>query len=472
MPSTSHDSLLVIGGGVSGLACAITYKREHPSAQVTVLEKEERLGGLLNSKKEGEFCFELGPDSILEGTKECDQLIDSLSLEDKIVRVSSGARRALLQHQGKLIAIPKGFELLASGRPWQLLNSPVLSWRAKLRLLVEPLVPKYRGMRDESVKAFVTRRLGEEVYHTLAQPLAAGIYGVSGEELSLSSTLPRFKQFEARYGSVAWGLFKNSTASSGARYGKFRAFRNGMSDLASALEAEAHQLGIECKTGTTVEELIPNKDGSNTPSTVAVHLRYNSGDTEIVPTDRVVLAIPAYRIAPIIRRANPILADELEGIAYGSMATVTCAWSQPNWQVPRDASGYVVPESEGGSVLAATFVHAKYPGKAPDGAALLRFFMRVPLKDTSLLEASDQAIFQKAFDDGAKLLGFTQEPEFFHVERYHRAMPIYQPGHEERVRRVEELLLKDKRIHLAGNFLDGVGLPQSIRRGIEAARFD
>ncbi len=441
------ERVVVVGGGLAGLTVAHRLLERRPELDVTVREASPRVGGILGTVEHDGFVVETGPDSILSTKTAAVELATRLGIADRIVSTRDAHRGAYVVHQGRMVHVPEGFSLMAPTRwaPW--VSTEVMSWRGKLRAAMEPFVPRRAGA-EESMAQFVSRRFGDEVLDRLAQPLIGGIYGGDPDRLSLEATMPRFVEMERRYGSVIRGMLAaqnkaSEQAASGARYGLFVAFDRGMQVLIDAL---AGRLGGRVRTEAPVRHLERVEGGWRVDGEAA---------------DRVIVAIPAWRAAELLRPIDDRLAQGLEGIPYGSAATVTFAWPEAQIPHPLDAFGLVVPAVERRSILAATFASVKWPGRAPRGQALIRVFIGGAHAEDAA-ELDDETLTALARREIGRLLGVTAEPRFSSVGRYVRAMPQYQLGHVERVDALMARADRHPGLYLAGNAYRGVGIPDTI----------
>lgn len=443
--------VVVVGGGVAGLAA--THRLRERGADVLLLEASARCGGMLRTERTDGFVIERGPDSIITSKPAALALAQEMGLSNRIVRTREENRGAYVVRGGRLHRVPEGFQLLAPSDLGALWRSPVLDLGGKLRASLEPLVPRRTDV-DESLASFVRRRLGEDVLARLAQPMAGGIYGADPEQLSLRATLPRFLETEARDGSLVRSLRRarlaGAASASGARYGLFISFDDGVACLPEAL---AERLADVVRTERPVSSL-----------------RRNGGSWE-VDGERaagVVLAIPAPRAAGLLAQEAPEVSRRLRAIRHGSAATVTLAYADADIPRALDAAGFVVPASEGRAVMAATWSSAKWPGRAPPGQTLLRVFLGghgrqevVRWSDDELEGASRRGL--------RELMSIVASPSLVRVDRWRAKMPRYEVGHAQRMDDLFGRLHAHPRLQLAGNAYRGVGIPDAIASGQDAA---
>ena len=390
--------------------------------------------------------IEHGPESILTAKRAGRDLAVELGLESELQSTRQHVSGAFVLKAGELLRIPEGFSMMAPSAIRPFLTSRLLSWPAKLRVLAEPFVRKKTTFEDESLAAFVRRRLGDEVLQRIAQPMVAGIYGADPETLSLAASMPRFIDLEREHGSLVRGLRKHrneNEGAAGARYKMFFSFRNGMQTLIDAL---TERIGRSLHLNHGVSALCKAKSGWK--------LVANGQEKGV---DQVIVALPAARAAELLDAPAPELAEGLRQIPYGRGAAITLAYDCQQIRHPLDAYGFVVPRVEPASVIACTFMHQKWAGRAPAAKALLRAFV---VDDTS--EQGSDALVQLAHTELSQWLGIDGQPEQSWVSRYLPSTPHYILGHQERTKRLFDQVARLEGLYLIGNAYRGVGIPDSI----------
>ncbi|HEU4753415.1 MAG TPA: protoporphyrinogen oxidase, partial [Armatimonadota bacterium] len=418
-------------------------------------------GGVIATERRDGFALEHGPESFITDKPWGLDLARRLRLEEQLVGTRPEHRRSFVVRNGKLLPVPEGFQILAPSRFGPLVRTPIFSWPGKARMALDLLLPPRRDGADESLGGFVLRRLGREALDRMAQPMIAGIYGADPMELSLEATLPRFVEMERMHGSVIRGMWarQRSVAGkatlngvSGARYGLFVSFREGMQALTDALAA---RIGAErILLNTPVQAL--RREGE------AWRLQTPAAELE---TDALILALPAYRSAALLRPVEPELAALLESIRYASAGTLNLCYRREDVPHPLDGFGFVVPRVEGLTILGCTFSDVKWPGRVPEGYALLRAF----LGDAALARHSPGELEGRAREDLRRLLGVSAKPRFRLFWKGERCMPQYAVGHLERVEQIEGRAAALRGLALAGNAFRGVGIPDCIRSAEAAA---
>ncbi len=462
--------LVVVGGGISGLAAAhraVELARERGVAvDLTLLESRERLGGTIETERVDGFLVESGPDSFLSEKPWALALCRRLGVEGRLVRTDDRYRKTFVWFRGRLHALPDGFQLLAPTRFRPFVTSRLFSWPGKARMALDLILPRGGGLLprgggdDETLGAFVRRRLGREALERVAQPLVAGIYTADPDELSLGATMPRFLELERRERSLILGLWRASRrarepGTSGARWSLFVTFAGGMGELIDTLATRLPAGAVALKRPVTG---LQRGDG---------RWRVATADG-VVDADRVILAAESHAAARVLRGVDPALAELLGGIGYSSAATVSLGWRRADVPHPLDGFGFVVPRIEGRDVLAATFSSVKYPGRAPEGHVLIRAFLGGAL-GAGALEADDDALARRAREELRLALGITAPPVLTRVHRHPASMPQYAAGHLARVDTIERRLAALPGLFLAGGAYRGVGIADCVRSGETAA---
>ncbi len=466
---TAPLRIVVVGGGIAGLAAAhrlIEATREAgPPLALTLLDAADRLGGTIATERIDGFLVERGPDSFISEKPWALALAERLGLGPRLRRTDDRHRRTYVLHGGRLHPLPDGFLLLAPARLWPMVTSRLFSWRGKARMALDLVLPRRPADGDESLAAFVTRRLGREALERVAEPLVAGIYTADPARLSLAATMPRFLALEREHRSLILALRRQAGArevagASGARWSLFVTFAGGMGELVGALAARLPP--------GTVRLAAPVTEITRGAPHEAAAWRVGLADGTGLPADGVALAGPAPRMAGLVRGVDPELARLLGGIAYASSATVALGYPRTAVRHPLDAFGFVVPRREGRAVLACTFSSVKYPGRAPDGFVLLRAFLGGAL-GAEVLEEDDPALARRAADELAALLGIDGEPVLTRVARHPAAMPQYAVGHLDRVAALDARLGALPGLAVAGAAYHGVGIADCVRSGEASA---
>lgn len=488
--------IVVIGGGITGLAAAhrILERCSEVSqpVEVRLLEAGSHVGGIIRTRDRDGFLIERGPDSFITEKPDALSLVRRLGLEPHLINTNNSHRRSFVVRKNRLLPVPDGFNLLAPARLWPFVTSSIFSWPGKARIAMDLVIPRRhaRDHADESLAEFVRRRLGREALERMAQPMAGGIYTADPETLSLQATLPRFQDIERQHRSLILGLRNRGNgktaneqpsdqtaetvptgAASGARYGLFRSFDQGMQLLPDQLAAAIMYLssklngnrnGPSIRVDTSVESLARHTVGGTTQWVV------RTARNETFVADAICLALPAYVTSRLLRRLDAELASELAAIPYASSATINLAYKREDIPHELNGFGFVVPFIEKRTVMACTFSSVKFSNRAPHGHVLLRAFVGGALQP-ELVELDDTELITRVRQDLRELLGVHVSPMFSEVSKWERSMPQYCVGHVDRVRSIMNRVEFLPCLALAGNAFHGPGIPDCIRSGESAA---
>jgi len=458
--------LLIVGGGIAGLSAAYyavkKTKERRAAVQVTLVEADARWGGKILSERvaleDGQFIIEGGPDTFLATKPWGVALCKELGLEGRLQGTHPLKKNTYVLHRSRLKLLPDGLAMMIPTNVRAILKTGLISWPGKARMGLDFLLPALPLNGDESLGAFVSRRLGREAYENLIEPLMSGIYAGDGDALSLAATFPYLRELELKHGSLARGALKMRRQSAGkAVQGSRSAFLTPMTGLAEIVEAlvaylEANQ--AELRLETRVSQI------SKGPAGFDAQLQTG----ERLQADSVILATPAYASAGFISGFDPALANILKDIPYVSTATVSLAYRLSD--VPRelDGYGYVIPRSEGRRALACTWTSTKFPHRAPDGYALVRVFIG-RAGEAQDLPGDAERLAALAREELALTLGIRAEPLVCRVFTWENSMPQYNLGHPEKLIQISKRLENHPGLALAGNGYRGIGIPDCIHSG-------
>jgi oxygen-dependent protoporphyrinogen oxidase len=468
-------SVLVIGGGITGLAAARALARD--GIGVTLAEAGPRLGGKISTERVDGLVIEHGPDSFLATRPAAIMLTRELGLGDDLVGTND-PRAVYIRRGGDLVPMPEGLGLVLPTRVLPFARTRLFSWPEKLRMAKDLAWPRMLGADDVAVGTFLRGRLGDALVDRLAGPLVGGVYGTPIDELSLDAVVPQLRGAERDHRSLLLaglaegramrraaarskaGATPTGVAAPGAprprALGVFVSMRGGMDRLTDALAASVMDAGVDVRTGVAVSSL--TRLGSRAMARIA------DGPSETF--DAVVLATPAPVAASLLARELPIASTALCAVPHGTSILVTLAYRRD--RVGRDlvGHGYLVPPTEGGAVAACTWSSEKWPGRAPDDTLLLRMFIRDEGTWTQLPNAD---LVAAARADAERTLRIEGEPLLVRVARHAGAMPRYTVGHLRRVAAIEAAVAEWPAIVVAGASYRGVGLPDCVTQGLAAA---
>jgi oxygen-dependent protoporphyrinogen oxidase len=441
--------VVVVGGGIAGLAAARRLEAVAPYADVMLIEQDETLGGKIRTEHVDGFVVEGAPDSFLARKERGVALVEELGLGEELIERRPEHHRTFIRRGSDLHPLPGGLTGLIPTNLDALERSDLLSPAGKERFGLEPDIPPATGDEDESVASFVSRRVGREAYECLVEPLMTGIYGGDGEQLSLQATFPQLRVLEREHGSLLRGL------SAPARTDRppFVSLRTGMDSLVAALVA-----------GYERTEVLLGRAAVRIGRAAGYEIELADGG--VIGADGVVVTTPAFVTAELLADLDPELASEHASIPYASSVVITLAFSRAD-VVPRDGFGYVVPLVEQTDVLACTWSSQKWKGRAPEGSVLIRVYAgRFGGRDVTL--AADAELVALARDE-VRHVGISAEPTATHVHRWPRGMPQYVLGHPDRLERIDAAVAEHSCLALAGAAYRGVGIPDCIHSGEQAA---
>jgi oxygen-dependent protoporphyrinogen oxidase len=426
--------IAIIGGGISGLACAFYLNQAGHEAVVF----DPHPGGSIGTVTIEGCILETGPESWLASKPWAEQLIRELGLGDQIAGSNDAARRTYVLRHGHFVALPEGLQMVAPTKIWPVIESQLFSWQTKLRMGME-IFRSPRALPDRSVSQFVTDHFGEEAVAYLAEPLLAGVYGGSPDQLSAPAVLPKFVEYEQRYGSVVVGTMRDKRPAAGQSI--FNTMRRGMGTLIDAL--------VERVT------VIPERVESVAPGETE-WMVFAGG--EWMAFDHVVLACGANHAAPLVAPLDERLGELLASVPYSSSAIWTFGFRREDVPHPLDAFGFLVPVMERQAMMACTWLGTKWAERVPADKAVFRCF-------STDAEVSREAML----GDLNRLMGISAAPIFEIAHRWPDSMPQYAVGHIARVAEMDRRAAAIPGFSLIGNAFHGVGIPDCVRLAKEAS---
>lgn len=458
--------IAIIGGGISGLSSAFTIEEKRESGtdvRYVLFESSPRLGGVLVTDHVDGCLVEAGPDSFLTEKPWAADLCRKIGLGDQLIGSNDSERKTYIVAKGKLVVMPDGLMFMVPTKIMPTVFSPLFSWRTKLRMAAEWFHPPHKASEDETVAEMVRRHYGPEMVELLADPLLSGVYGGEASGLSVRAVLPRFADMESKHGSLGRAMLesrkqarkKMGAAANVPARPLFTSLKDGMQQMVDALVARLDAKAL--KTSAVVQSVIRQDNGW----TVCAGYQTDQFDA-------VIIATPAHAAADLLESTDENLARDLSEIRYSSSVTVTLGYDEKVRRALPPGFGFLVPRSEGHRMLAATFVHNKFPHRAPENRALVRCFLG-GARDEPILEMSGKEILEIVRGELRQIIALNAEPLFARVYKWKSAMAQYSVGHLERLQRIEALRQKLPGLALAGNGYNGIGVPDCVRSGTEAA---
>ena len=458
--------IVIIGGGISGLATAWLLRSKAQSAgkdlEITLLEKEPQAGGKIRSIKSDGYTCEWGPNGFLDSKPQTLDLCRAIGVENNLQRSNDNARKRFIFSGGQLHQLPDGAAAF--------LKSRLISWPGKLRLALEPtpfISPAPAGV-DETLAAFGRRRLGGEALDTLIAPMVSGIFAGDPETMSLVSCFPRIAELEREYGGLiramimlarkkkrdqAQGKVVSSAAGPG---GILTSFRQGIQYLPDALVTS---LGGIVRPGSAVTSVAK---GAGAPYLVTC------SDGSGHEADQVIIASPAFAAADMLSGLSEEISTVLRQIPYASMTVICFGYSRGQIRRSLDGFGYLIPKKEGCNTLGTLWDSSMFEDRAPEGKVLLRSMMGGACFP-EYVALSDDEVVARVREDLTLTMGIDAQPEFVRVFRHPQAIPQYTVGHGKRLQALEESLRAHPGLILTGNSYRGIGLNDCVAAAERAA---
>lgn len=459
--------LVIVGGGIAGLATAYFAQKQAVQAGITLdltlIERAPSLGGKISTDTPDGFVIEGGPDSFITQKPWGIQLARELGLGDRLMGTNDKDRAVYVLRNGRLRKMPDGMLLIVPTKFMPFVTSDLISWSGKIRMGMDLFIPPRKDDSDESLGDFIRRRLGTEALDVLAEPMMAGIHVSDAETLSLKATFPRFIDIERKYGSLTRGMIAarkaRAAAATPSGNGKdqpttvFMTLKNGLQELVAALENAIQGTLI---TGQGVQQL--QRSGAGYTLTL--------DDRRTLDADVIVLATPSFAAADLLRDIDTDLAARLDAIRYVSTATVSLGFNADSFEHPLNGFGFVVPRKEPTRLLACTWTSTKFTHRARPGTVLLRAFIGGPRRE-EYVNLDDEKLITLVREELRAIMGITAAPTVARMFRWERGNPQYDVGHLERVDAIEALCPPG--LFLTGSAYRGVGIPDCVKQGQDTA---
>jgi protoporphyrinogen/coproporphyrinogen III oxidase len=438
-----RQKALIIGGGISGLSAA--YYLSKAGIRPTLLERKPRVGGVIQTSVVQGCVLEEGPDGFLGAKPWAMNLIRELGMADQVIGSNDHSRITYIVKKGKLVRMPEGLMMMVPTKIMPMLETPLLSWGTKIRMGLELLRRPKGPQPDRSVYDFLLDHYGQESIDYLAEPLLAGVYGGDPRQMSVNSVLARFVDLETRYGSLTRGALAQPRPKGGGSF--LQTLKGGLGRLIEALQPSAD---IVHASAETVEQ-----------TSEGFRVRVDGGWLE---TDHVVLAAPSLDAAQLLAASEPELSRLLAGIPYSTSITLALGYQKATFDHPLNGHGFLVPKKERKYIFGCTWVGNKFHYRVPDDMVVLRCFL-----GADAMPLSDEALVDAARAELRGIMNIEAEPVFHNIARWPNSMAQYTVGHEQRVTRIEEIVRAIPGLYLAGNAYHGIGIPDCVRMGQEAA---
>jgi len=455
--------VIVIGGGISGLVTAWEIRQRCPDVELTILEASKEVGGCIRTERRDGFTFDHGPAGFLNRHPSTLRIARALGLSEQVVSGCERHRRRFILSDGRLRRFPDS--------PSTFLASDLLSVGAKLRMLVEPAIPRTRprpssrlktgngaasvAHQDESVGEFARRRLGREAAELMFDPVMSGIYAGSSDLLSLRATLPQMAAVEADRRSLLVTMLRSrartqsdrgaSPTAIGSR--RYVSFKGGMGALVDVLRAELVDV---------IRHDSPAQDVARDGHTWRVMVG-GANPTELT-CDAVVSAAPATAARHYLSGLDPRIDTSCQSVPYAPVVVVGVGFHEADVPHPLDGFGYLIPSRERGSVLGVLWPTSIYPGhRSPDGHVLMRVVLGGE-RDPEICAADADTLIAAARAQLRRVMGIGARPVFSGVARFPLGLPQYRVGHDQRVADMDRALVRLPGLFVIGNAFRGIGL--------------
>jgi oxygen-dependent protoporphyrinogen oxidase len=445
--SVARVDAVVVGAGVAGLAAALEL--QSAGDEVFVIDPSDRPGGAMRTDHVGGYVVERGANTVLVKAP-MKSFLERRRLDDVLLAAAPGSRRRYLVRDGSLERVPMS--------PLALARTPLLSTAAKLRLLAEPFVWR-RKKGEESVADFIGRRLGKQVVSSLVAPFLTGVYAGDENQLGARAVFGSMVEGEERFGSIVLGSGVAALRRGPRGLPGSHSSQAGLGPFARKL---AEQLAEPPALGSRVVSLGRDTQGFRVDVTSV------SGDLSVTAA-RVVVATPSLEAGTLLRGIDGELARTLEDIEYAPIASVPLGIAPADVATPIDGFGFLVPKEEGLGLLGCLYMSQLFSGRAPEGQELLHCMLG-GVRWPEAARMSEADLVARASEDLDRVLGLKGAPEPLGVGRWPRAVPQPGPDHVARMRWVKERLVDFPGLALAGAYVAGVSVSDSLASGVAAAQ--
>lgn len=449
--------VVIVGGGISGLSTA--YYLAKAGVRSTIIESRPRLGGVICTEHVDDCLIEAGPDSFLAAKPAAMDLIRELGLANEVIGSNDHKRVTFVRKNGRLVPLPDGLMMMVPTKIMPLVTTPLVGWGTKFRMGMEWFRAPKAKPDDQSVAEFVREHYGTEAVDYLAEPLLSGIYGGDPAQLSVRSVLPRFVDLATEYGSLTRGVLASRAKApkpQGPPAPLFRTLKGGLTQMVDAVTAT---FGDQVDVLQTRADAVERNESGFRIRTAAFW----------VEAQHLVLACEAHSAAPLAAACDPRLAELLGEIGYGSSITVAIGYDAADFNGHLPAGfGFLVPRKERRKLAACTWIGTKFPFRVPDGKIVARCFIGGS-EALGSMQQPDAAIAAEAAAELREIAGVHATPKFSRVYKWPSAMAQYPVGHPKRLAEIEARTAAIGGLHLAGNAYEGIGIPDCIRMGKQAA---
>jgi oxygen-dependent protoporphyrinogen oxidase len=445
---SNNKKVIVLGAGISGLTTA--YLLHKDGYDVTVLEKNDTVGGSIETVIENGLLFDRGPNSALETTPLIAQLIEELNLTEQFVYANKKGNKRYILRNNQLHALPIS--------PPAFIKSKLFSGKAKLRLLKEPFVGKSRDGYYQSIAEFVTRRLGQEFLDYAINPFVAGVYAGNPEDLSVKSAFPKLYALEEEYGGLIVGTIRSihkrkKRKEQSKQSAKMLSFKDGMKVLPEAI---ANHLGSRVKLNAEVVSIRKTAEGN-------YGVTYNEGEQSLtLLTDIILSTIPAYTAAELFGHFEDGIKKHLNSVYYPPVLVLYLAYNKDDIGQPLDGFGFLIPSKEEKSFLGAIWSSVLFPNRAEDNKASFTLFIGGS-RNPGFIHDDEDELIKNVRQEFEELMKITGEPLHLAKRFWEKAIPQYTIGYVEHENYFDHFEKDNRGIFLSGNYRGGISVGDCIK---------
>lgn len=448
--------VVVVGGGITGLAAAYTLAHtDEGTLHVTIVEASDKLGGKIRSREFAGNTVDLGPEAFVARVPEARSLCEALGLEEELVAPTTG--KTYVWTRGRLRAFPEGLVLGIPTSPWTIARSGILSPVGVARAALDILLPRSALPPDPSITQVIGPRFGREVVERLVEPLLGGIHAGCADRLSLASVAPQLAATAKQHRSLMLGLRAARSPKEAKAAPLLLGVRGGLGRMVDRL-CDALD-GVDVRSGTQATSLSLLPDG---------RYRLSCDPGSPIVADTIILTTPSWATARIVRGIAPKLSAQLEEIASASVVTVLLAYPISAFSRPIEGNGFLVPRVDGRLLTACTFCTNKWPHVRSSEYIIMRCSVG-RYRDERVQHLDDGTLVNHLHSELVQALGLQERPHKWLVTRWEQAIPQYATGHQARVAEIEASLAHWPGLVLAGASYHGVGISSCIQDGIRAA---
>ena len=442
-----NKKIVVIGAGISGLTTA--YLLSKKGFDVTIIEKNDAVGGSIESVIENGFLFDRGPNSALETTPVIGQLIRELELEHELLYASKQANKRYILRDNILHALPMS--------PPGLIKTKLFSGKAKLRLMAEPFIGRSKDGYYQSLAEFVKRRLGQEFLDYAINPFVAGVYAGRPEDLSVKSAFPKLYALEEKYGGLIIGTIRSirerkKRAEVAKQSAKMLSFKSGMIALPKAIEK---YFGNNILLSSEVTSIDKNESG------YSVSYQQN-GTINKIDCSAVLSTIPAYTASSIFTKYDKDFKTHADAIYYPPVLVYYLVYDRKVIKQELDGFGFLIPAKENKSFLGALWSSVIFTDRTDESKAAFTLFVGGS-RNPEFVKEERTSLLTKVRKEFEVLMGITADPIFTSERFWEKAIPQYNLGYIEHERFFDDFEKRNPGLFISGNFRGGISVGDCIK---------